>query len=350
MDNTFATQAERWQAVVDRNRDAEGQFWLGVRSTGIFCRPGCPARTPLRKNVVFFDSLVDALKSGLRPCKRCHPLGASHTDQQATIIGNACNRILEATPIPALDELADEAGMSSSHFQKLFSSIVGLSPAQFARAARAQKLHQQLPIADSIIQAGLESGYASNAQLYADAPEILGMSPGAFRNKGKGETVRYSVIETWLGPTLIAATSRGICRLQFSDDPQSLVDAFESDFANATIEAADDDFRDLVNQAVDTLGTPDALKLPIHVRGTAFQMKVWHALRQIPFGSTIKYGELARRIGQPTAARAVASACGSNEVAVLIPCHRVVGKDGSLTGYRWGIDRKQALLAKETQH
>lgn len=347
MDRTFATQTDRWQAVVDRNRDAEGQFWLGVRSTGIFCRPGCPARTPLRKNVVFFDSLVDALKSGLRPCKRCHPLGASHTEQQATLIGNACSVILEAASIPTLEELADQAGMSPSHFQKLFTNIVGISAAQFARSARAQKLHQQLPISDTIIQAGLEAGYASNAQLYAEAPEILGMSPGAFRNKGKGETVRYTVIETWLGPTLIAATTRGICRLQFSEDTDSLVAAFKSDFANAEIEAADDNFRDLVNQTVATLGTPDALKLPVHVRGTAFQMKVWHALRQIPFGSTINYGELAKRIGQPTASRAVASACGSNDVAVLIPCHRVIGKDGSLTGYRWGVERKQALLAKE---
>lgn len=347
MNTPFPTEDERWQAVTDRNRQAEGHFWLGVRTTGVFCRPGCPARTPLRKNVVFFDSLVTALQSGLRPCKRCRPLGTSLDHANAAVIGTACTTMLGADTPPSLDDLAHDAGMSASHFQKLFTGVVGMSPAQFARSVREQKLHQQLPTAGNVIQAGLDAGYASNTQLYADAPVVLGMSPGTFRNNGKGETIRYAVFQTWLGSTLLAATSKGICRLRFGDDEAEMIATLEADFSKATIAPADEDFRDLVQQTIDTLGTPEALKLPLDVRGTAFQAKVWHALRQIPYGRTVSYGELAQRIGQPTASRAVASACGSNNIAVLIPCHRVIGKDGSLTGYRWGVERKQRLLERE---
>lgn len=347
MTTIYATEDDRWQAVIDRNRNAEGHFWLGVKSTGVFCRPGCPARTPLRKNVVFFESLREALRSGLRPCKRCRPLGASLDEEKARLIGAACASMLDVDIPPQLETLAAQAGMSASHFQKLFAGVVGITPAQFSRSVREQRLHQQLPIASNVIQAGLESGYASNSQLYEDAPEVLGMSPGTFRNKGRGETIRYAIVDTFLGKTLIAATSKGVCRLQFSDDAEGLVAGLEADFANATIAPADEAFHQLVEQTVAALGTPDALKLPLDVRGTAFQAKVWHALRQIPYGATVSYGDLAKRIGQPTASRAVASACGSNEIAVLIPCHRVIGKDGSLTGYRWGVERKRELLARE---
>lgn len=341
------SENDMWRAIEQRDRSAEGQFWLGVLTTGIFCRPGCPARTPLRKNVVFFDSLQQALRSGLRPCKRCRPLGTSIDQDHAAIIGQACASIIDADTPPSLDELASQAEMSTSHFQRLFSSVVGLTPAQFARSVREQRLHQQLPNATSVIRAGLDAGYASSTQLYADAPSALGMSPARFRDKGKGETIRYAVIETWLGLTLVAATERGICRLRFGDDESELVAGLEADFANATIAPVNDAFRELVDQAVKSLGTPEALNLPLDMRGTAFQMKVWHALRQIPFGTTVSYGDLARQIGQPTASRAVASACGSNEIAVLIPCHRVIGKDGTLTGYRWGVERKRQLLSAE---
>lgn len=347
MTHNVLTETEMWQAVEQRDRTAEGQFWLGVLSTGIFCRPGCPARTPLRKNVVFFESLGEALRSGLRPCKRCKPLGVSMDDEKAGIIGQAITSIVEAEETPSLQNLAVDAGMSVTHFQKLFTGIVGISPSQFARSVREQRLHRQLPVADSVLRAGIQSGYASNSQLYADAADALGMSPGKFRNKGKGETIRYTVIETWLGQTLIASTDKGICRLQFGDDDVAMVRAMNEDFANATVAEADQAFRDLVDDTVRSLGTPDALKLPLDIRGTAFQAKVWHALRQIPFGKTVSYGELAKQIGQPTASRAVASACGSNDIAVLIPCHRVIGKDGSLTGYRWGVERKQKLLETE---
>ena len=347
MTHNVLTESEMWHAVEQRDRNAEGQFWLGVLTTGIFCRPGCPARTPLRKNVVFFESLGEALRSGLRPCKRCKPLGVSMDEEKARIIGQAITSIVETEETPSLQDLAGDAGMSVTHFQKLFTGIVGISPSQFARSVREQRLHQQLPVADSVLRAGIESGYASNSQLYADAPDALGMSPGKFRNKGKGETIRYTVIETWLGQTLIAATDKGICRLQFGDDDVAMVRAMNDDFANATVAESDQAFRDLVDDTVRSLGTPDALKLPLDIRGTAFQAKVWHALRQIPFGKTVSYGELAKQIGQPTASRAVASACGSNDIAVLIPCHRVIGKDGSLTGYRWGVERKQKLLETE---
>ena len=347
MTQSAFSETDMWRAVEQRDVSAEGTFWLGVLTTGIFCRPGCPARTPLRKNVIFFATLQDALRSGLRPCKRCRPLGSSISQEQASIIGTACTTIAQADVAPSLNALADQAGLSPSHFQKLFSAVVGLSPASFAKAVREQRLHQQLPMAESVIQAGFDAGYASNTQLYATAHDALGMSPGTFRNKGKGETIRYAVIETFLGHTMIAATARGICRLQFGDNPDELVTRLEADFANATIAPADDAFRNLVDDTLAALGTPNTLNLPLDIRGTAFQAKVWHALRQIPFGETVSYGELARQIGQPTASRAVASACGSNEIAVLIPCHRVIGKDGSLTGYRWGVERKQRLLEVE---
>ncbi|MCA9832455.1 MAG: bifunctional DNA-binding transcriptional regulator/O6-methylguanine-DNA methyltransferase Ada [Thermomicrobiales bacterium] len=341
------TETEMWQAVEARDRSREGEFWLGVLTTGVFCRPGCPARTPLRKNVVFFDSLSEALRSGLRPCKRCRPLGESVATEQAQMIGTACQHILEADTPPTLTQLAQTAGMSESHFQRLFSDIVGISPAQFARSVREQRLHTQLPMADNVLQAGLEAGYATQSQIYQDAPAALGMTPGNFRNKGKDESIRFTIVDTFLGKTLIAATDKGICRLQFGDDEQTLSDAFKADFANATMLPADDDFTHLVEQTVAALGSPEALNLPLDVRGTAFQIKVWHALRSIPFGKTVSYGDLAKHIGQPTASRAVASACGSNDVAVLIPCHRVIGKDGSLTGYRWGTERKRKILQQE---
>lgn len=347
MTTTFPTEESRWQAIVDRNRSAEGHFWLGVRSTGIFCRPGCPARTPLRKNVVFFDSLHDALRSGLRPCKRCRPLGTSIDDDRTQMIVRACEELMDSVSTLTLNDVAANQGMSPSHFQKVFSEIVGVSPAQFIRSVRAERIQQQLPISDSVTRAAVEAGFTSNAQFYAEAPNAIGMTPGRFRNKGQGESIRYAVTETWLGLMLIAATDRGICRIQFGADADSMKETLRADFAKASILEPDAAFEALVQQTVESIGTDAMSKLPLDVRGTAFQAKVWNALRRIPLGNTVSYGVLAREIGQPTASRAVASACGSNNIAALIPCHRVVGKDGSLTGYRWGIERKKALLEKE---
>lgn len=349
MANVFPTEDEQWQAVVDRNRAAEGHFWLGVRSTGIFCRPGCPARTPLRKNVVFFESLQDALRSGLRPCKRCRPLGTSLDEDRTHAIVRACETMMDSPTPPTLVELAAGQGMSPSHFQKVFTEIVGISPAQFSRSVRAERIQQQLPLAESVIRAAGDAGFTSSAQFYEEAPNALGMAPGKFRDKGKGESIRYVITDTWLGLMLVAATDRGICRIQFGDDAESMRSSLLADFANATILESDSGFEDLVHQTVAAIGTENATRLPLDVRGTAFQAKVWNALRRVPHGQTVSYGDLAREIGQPTASRAVASACGSNNIAVLIPCHRVVGKDGSLTGYRWGVERKQALLERERQ-
>lgn len=346
MNTPFTTTDERWQAVIDRNTEAEGVFWLGVTSTGIFCRIGCPARTPLRKNVVFFDSLPEALRSGLRPCKRCRPLGARvESDRIDTVVASCRKMIASPDPI-SLEALATNADMSANHFQKMFTEILGISPAQFSRSVRAERIQQQLPLAESVIRAAGDAGYTSNAQFYADAPATLGMAPNRFRNKGKGESIRYAIAETFLGTMLVAATDKGICRLRFGDEESMTADLL-ADFSNATILPADGDFEALIQQTVDALGTEKANELPLDIRGTAFQAKVWQALRQIPHGCTVSYGDIARHIGQPTASRAVASACGSNDIAVLVPCHRVIGKDGSLTGYRWGVERKQALLNRE---
>lgn len=347
MTTMYPTDDDRWQAVIDRNKEAEGHFWLGVHSTGIFCRPGCPARTPLRKNVEFFDSLVDALRSGLRPCKRCRPLGTSQTSERVQSIVMSCQQMIESSVPLTLEDLAATCEMSPNHFQKVFTEVVGVTPAQFSRTVRAERIQQQLPLAESVIRAAGDAGYTSNAQFYADAPTTLGMAPNKFRNKGKGEEVRYAIAETFLGKMIVAATDKGICRLRFGEDADEMEAELLADFANATILPPDDAFDELIRQTVNAIGTDNARNLPLDIRGTAFQAKVWHALRKIPYGSTVSYGQLAKYIGQPTASRAVASACGSNDIAVLVPCHRVIGKDGSLTGYRWGVERKQKLLAKE---
>lgn len=347
MTTMFPTEDDRWRAVLERNRKAEGHFWLGVRSTGIFCRPGCPARTPLRKNVVFFDSLVEALRSGLRPCKRCRPMGTSIDAARTQSIVDSCQQMMQADTPLSLNDLAASQGMSSSHFQKLFTEVVGVSPAQFSRSLRAERLQHQLPLAESVTRAFGDAGYTSNAQFYADAPNTLGMAPGRFRNKGEGESIRYAITDTWLGTMLIAATERGICRIRFGNDATTLEADLLADFANATTLEPDASFEQLVRQTVDAIGNDAASSLPLDIRGTAFQAKVWQALRSIPFGQTVSYSELAAHIGQPTATRAVATACASNEIAVLVPCHRVISRDGSLGGYRWGIERKQKLLAKE---
>lgn len=349
MTTMFATDDDRWAAVQEKNRQADGAFWLGVTSTGIFCRPVCPARNPLRKNVVFFSSLAEALRSGLRPCKRCRPLGESLDSERTQVVVQACQHLADVNVPSQVDDIATSLGMSPSHFQKVFLEVVGVTPAQFARSVRGVRLQEQLPLAASVTRAAGDAGYTSTAQFYADAPTTLGMTPGRFRNKGAGETIRYAIVETWLGLAVIAATERGLCRLRFGDDAEQMRDDVLSDFANATVLEADAAFEDLVQRTVAAIGTDTAASLPLDVRGTAFQARVWQELRRIPFGQTVSYGELANRIGQPTASRAVASACGSNPIAVLVPCHRVIAADGSLGGYHWGLERKVALLRRERE-
>lgn len=344
----YSTPESRWQAVVDRNRDADGHFIIGVHSTGIFCRPGCPAKTPRRDNVRFYESVVDATKAGLRPCKRCKPLGTSLTEHHVEVVAAACARIDASDESPLLADLAREAGMSPWHFHRVFKSVTSLTPAQYARAHRATRLRTELESAQTVTRAMYDAGFQSPGAFYATTNESLGMAPSSFRNKGMGERIQVAVRQTSIGHVLIAATARGICNVTMGDAPDVLLDDFSTRFANAAISQAGPDLDHVISAVIARLEQPStSFELPLDLRGTAFQHRVWNALRSIPAGSTSTYSDIARSIDAPASGRAVANACGANPLAVIVPCHRVVRKDGDLGGYRWGMDRKRELLSRE---
>ena len=338
----------RWRAVVNRDESAIGQFILAVRTTGIYCRPGCPARTPKRENVLFFDTIAEAENAGFRACKRCHPNAPSPAQRNADIIQRACETIENTETIPSLDQLASEANLSKHHFHRMFKSTTGLTPGQYARSHRAQRMRQELPAAPSITRAIYEAGYQSSGRFYATANTSLGMTPTSFRQGGTGERIRFAIAETSIGPMLVAATEKGICSIAFGDEPAELVEHLENQFPHADIIDADPGFEDIVSTVIASVENPSLENnLPLDLRGTAFQHRVWNALREIPAGTTLTYSDLANRIDAPSSARAVARACATNNVAVIVPCHRVVRKSGDLAGYRWGVERKEVLLNRE---
>lgn len=342
------TDDERWQAVVERDRSAEGQFVLAVHTTGIFCRPGCPARTPKRENISFFDSPVEALRAGYRPCKRCKPTGASITDNQLKVVVEARRLIETSDTRLTLDEIASAVGMSPWHLQRLFKAHTGLSPAQYQRSHRSTLLRSGIAEAPSVTHALHDAGYGSSSQFYATAKEELGMKPSIFRAGGAGQRIRYGIVPTWLGYVLVAATERGICSLQMGESEAEMRERLLATFPHAELIDDDPDFTRTIEQVVAVAEHPgQSALIPVDAHGTAFQHRVWNALRQIPAGSTRTYTEVAEAIGAPKAVRAVAKACADNPVPLIVPCHRVIGKDGSLTGYRYGIARKRALLERE---
>lgn len=344
----LTTAESRWQAVLNRDETAIGQFILAVRTTGIYCRPGCPARTPKRENVLFFDTIAEAERAGFRACKRCHPKAPSLAQRNMDIIRRACETIENTETIPSLEQLAREAQLSKHHFHRMFKSTTGLTPGEYARSHRAQRMRQQLPAASSITRAIYEAGYQSSGRFYATATMSLGMTPTSFRQGGTGESIRFAIAETSIGAMLVAATAKGICAIAFGDEPGELIEHLEEQFPRAEIIDADPDFEDIVSTVVASVETPSLTKhLPLDLRGTAFQHRVWNALREIPAGTTLTYSDLARQIDSPSSARAVARACATNNVALVVPCHRVIRKSGDLAGYRWGIERKQALLDRE---
>jgi AraC family transcriptional regulator, regulatory protein of adaptative response / methylated-DNA-[protein]-cysteine methyltransferase len=342
------TDDDRWQAVVSRDRSVEGQFVLAVHTTGIFCRPGCPARTPKRENTSFFATPADAIRAGYRPCKRCKPTGESITDKQRHIVEDAQRQIEAADTALTLDDIAATVGMSPWHLQRLFKAHTGISPAQYQRSLRSDRLRSAIKDAPTVTQALHDSGYGSSSQFYAATHQALGMSPTAFRAGGAGQRIRYGIVQTWLGCILVAATDRGIASLQMGDTEDELRDGLVATFPNADLVDDDADFSRTIQQVVELVERPwQTTPIAVDVRGTVFQHRVWAALRQIPAGSTRTYSEVAEAIGAPTAARAVAKACADNPVPLIVPCHRVIGKNGSLTGYRYGIERKRALLERE---
>ena len=347
-DDLFESDESRWTAFASADRSADGAFVTAVRTTKIYCRPSCPARRAKRENVTFYPTCEAAEKAGFRACKRCHPNEVSAESGQAAAVERACRLIERSETPPSLDALAASAGFSPHHFHRMFKRITGVTPKGYARARRAEKLAQGLPEARSVTEAAYDAGYNASSRFYAEAPGRLGMSPSAYRRGGKGAAIRFAIAQSALGPTLVAATDKGVCAIMMDDDPQALVRALQDRFGQADLVGDDPRFDALVAAVVGLAQAPGRpAELPLDIRGTAFQERVWAALQAIPAGTTATYKDVAQAIGEPKAVRAVAQACGANPVALAIPCHRVVRSDGSLSGYRWGVARKRALLERE---
>jgi len=345
---TFIGDDERWEAVKRRDRDADGAFYYSVLTTGVYCRPTCAARLPRRENVGFHATCADAERAGFRPRKRCRPNEAALAERQAAAVAKACRSIEQAEEAPSLDTLAETAGMSRFHFHRVFKAQTGVTPKAYADAHRAERVRAELAQSDTVTAAIYGAGFNSNGRFYATSFDLLGMTPTEFRAGGTGAAIRFAVGECSLGSILVAATPKGICAISLGDDPDALVRGLQDRFPKAQLIGGDKAFERLVAGVVGFVEAPaQGLDLPLDLRGTAFQQRVWQALRKIPAGTTATYTEIARRIGRPKAVRAVAQACAGNAIAVAIPCHRVVRLDGSLSGYRWGVARKRALLDKE---
>ena len=330
-----------WMAFEQRDRSWDGCVIGAVKTTGIYCKPSCPARRPRRENVEFFLEAEEARVAGYRPCLRCKP---DEVGRDREAVARAVRLIEQAEEAPNLAELAAAVGYAPHHFQRMFSRDVGVSPAQYARGLRARRAQSELTEDKTVTEAIYDAGYSAPSRFYADAKERLGMTPSAWRDGGRGETIRYAMLDTPLGQMLVAATTKGICRLTFDEDERAL----RRRFPNASILPADEAMASLISGVLTAIETPTAMPdLPIDVRGTAFQEAVWRELRKIPVGQTRSYADIAAAVGQPHAVRAVGTANGSNPVAVLVPCHRVIRSDGTLGGYAGGLDRKKKLLAAE---
>jgi AraC family transcriptional regulator of adaptative response/methylated-DNA-[protein]-cysteine methyltransferase len=345
---SFTNDESRWQAVVSRDPAADGAFFYSVRTTRVYCRPTCAARLALRENVRFHATCRDAESAGFRPCKRCKPNGESFTARHASAVAQACRAIEEAVDVPSLDELASSVGMSSSYFHRVFKAHTGLTPRGYAAAHRTHRVRHELAQSATVTSAIYGAGFNSNSRFYESSNELLGMAPKTFRAGGSGVVIRFAIGESWLGPILVAASDKGVCAILLGDDPTELAHDLEDLFPDAELIGGDAGFEQLVAKVIGFVEMPSiGLDLPLDIRGTAFQQRVWEALRKIPPGSTASYADIAKRIGQPKSVRAVAQACGANALAVAIPCHRVVRTDGSLSGYRWGVARKERLLHRE---
>ena len=340
----------RWAAVVARDRHADGRFFYSVRTTGVYCRPSCAARVARPENVAFHASAADAQSAGFRACRRCRPEQLSRGAQQAALITQLCRFIETADPAPSLAELAERAQMSAYHLHRVFKATTGVTPKAYANAQRTRRLRDELGHGSSVTQALYGAGYNSGGHFYADADQVLGMTPTRYRAGGADTEIRFAIGQCSLGAILVARSERGVCAILLGDEPETLARELQDRFPHATLVGGDADFERCVAQVVGFVEAPAVgLDLPLDVRGTAFQQRVWQALRDIPAGHTASYAEIAGRIGAPKAVRAVALACGANALAVAIPCHRVVRSDGALSGYRWGVERKRALLAREAQ-
>lgn len=341
-------QDARWAAVVARSAAADGTFFYSVRTTGVYCRPSCGARLPRPENVRFHATRDEAEQAGFRACRRCRPDRPSLVEQHAATVTEICRLIETTERTPTLEELSARAGMSSFHFHRVFKAVTGLTPRGYAAAHRGERVRRELGKAPTVTAAIYRSGYGSNGRFYHESEQVLGMTPTEFRAGGANAEIRFAVGECSLGSILVARSGRGVCAILLGDDPDALGRELQDRFPRATLIGGDVEFEELVSRVVGLIEAPRVgLDLPLDVRGTAFQQRVWRALRDIPAGTTVSYRELAGRIGAPGSIRAVAGACAANPLAVAIPCHRVVRSDGGLAGYRWGVERKRTLLRRE---
>jgi AraC family transcriptional regulator, regulatory protein of adaptative response / methylated-DNA-[protein]-cysteine methyltransferase len=345
----YLTNEERWQAVANRDKQADGIFIFGVLTTGIYCRPGCSSKLPNRKNVRFYDTCEQAEEAGLRPCKRCKPKSASDRELHIDMVVKACQMMDESEVPPPLAELADKFGFSTSHFQRIFNNIVGVTPKQYAMQNRLNRVRIGLQgESTSVTEVVYDAGFNSSSRFYENVNAKIGMHPSNYRKGGHGSQIRFATAPCYLGWALVAATQRGICAISFADTPIELERSLRTRFPEAVLITDDPGVSDWLSAVLAYLDVPrGALDLPLDIQGTAFQRRVWMALQEIPAGSTASYSEVSSRLGKPNAARAVAGACASNTLAVAIPCHRIVRSDGSPGGYRWGLERKRRLLARE---
>jgi len=343
----------RWAQILARSAEADGRFFYSVDTTGVFCRPSCGARTPRPEHVRFHESAAAALAAGFRPCRRCRPDLPPLAERHAALVAESCRRIEASETPPTLQALAQACGLSPHHLHRIFKTVTGLTPKAYAASCRARRLRTTLAQdggANSVTEAIYGAGYQSGSRFYEESDRVLGMAPRAYRAGGAGMTIRFAIGECSLGAILVAATERGLCAILMGDEPEPLLRELQHMFPQAELLGGDAAFERLVARVVGFIEAPRlGLDLPLDIRGTAFQQRVWAALRDIPPGSTLSYAELARRIGMPAATRAVARACAGNRLAVAIPCHRVVRQDGGLAGYRWGVDRKRSLLARERE-
>ena len=340
----------RWQAVAARDSSADGKFFYSVRTTGVYCKPSCAARVARPENIAFHPTAADAERAGFRPCKRCRPNQPSRPQPNADVVAELCRFIENADTPPTLDELARHAGLSAFHLHRVFKQVTGITPHAYAVAHRVKRVRNGLNRGTSVTDAIFGAGYNSSSRFYAKSGELLGMTPTTYRSGGANTEIRFAIGECSLGSILVARSARGICAISLGDDPETLARELQDRFPQARLIGDDARFAALVAQVVGLVEAPRVgLDLPLDVRGTAFQRRVWEALRRIPPGSTASYAEIAERIGAPKSVRAVAQACGANPLAVAIPCHRVVRQDGNLSGYRWGVQRKQALLEREAK-
>ncbi len=340
----------RYDAVVARDPAWDGRFVYGVATTGVYCNPSCAARTPKAQNVSFHAGCDAAEAAGFRACKRCRPRDGGRDARVASIIADACREIENAEAPPLLEAIAARAGLSPWHFHRVFKAQTGLTPKAYATAHRARRVRENLSDGASVTSALYDAGFNSNGRFYAASDGILGMTPKRFRSGGADTDIRFAVAEVKLGAILVAESDRGICAISLGDDADVLVRELQDRFPKARLTGDDAAFDARVARVVALVEQPrQGLDLPLDIRGTAFQQRVWQALRAIPAGETLSYAELAERIGAPKAVRAVAGACAANTLAVAVPCHRIVRTDGALSGYRWGVERKRALLTAEAE-